>query len=498
MPHMSRRHFVGCGCLAVGSAFVSGCTVNPATGRSSFTGLMSADQEIQTGKEAHPQILEEFGGDYGTAALRSYVNDIGQRLANSARASGDVPDPRIRFTFTVLNSPIVNAFALPGGYVYISRGLLALAGNEAELAGVLGHEIGHITARHTAERYSQSMATQLLAVGAGILTGSGEIAQLGMAIGSSVLAGWSRDQELEADTLGVRYIARTGYEPRGMASFLTKLRDDSILQAKIAGQPPGTVDQTHAMSTHPRTIDRVELALPEANKYAVPNPRVNQDGYLRQVDGIIFGDDPKQGVVRGRDFLHPDLRFAFRVPDGFQIVNGQNAVQAVHRNGAAILFQGGKKPAGQNIRQTMVGALGNNGPRLSNVESIEVNGLPAATGTSRVNVNQGPRDLRMVAIQTAADQAYLFLFLSPPNLTGQLNVPFRETTYSFRRLSASEAAGIRPLTLRTITVRSGDTVQGLAARLPFSDYKVERFATLNGLQPNEGLRSGELVKTVVS
>lgn len=501
MPPMTRRNFVACGCLGLAGTAISGCTVNPATGRSAFTGLMSTDQEIRTGKDTHPKILEEFGGDYGSRQLRGYVDSIGQRLADGARASGDVTGP-LTFTFTVLNSPIVNAFAVPGGYIYISRGLLALAGSEAELAGVLGHEIGHITGRHTAERYSQSVLAQFGLAGVGMLAEAvgvapaGTVMQLGGPIAQSVLASWSRDQELEADTLGVRYIARTGYQPRAMATFLAKLRNDAILQAKLAGRPPGTVDQTHALSTHPRTIDRVELALPEARKYPVRNPRTGRDDYLHRIDGILYGDDPAQGILKDRTFQHPTLRFAFTVPDGFQVQNGSQMVTAANSSGASFRFFGGRKPAGQAIRQTLLAQAAIAKVRLRSVETLTIGGMPAATGAVPVRGQRGPMDMRLVTIQWAPDRAYVFQFLSPRRLTGQLDGPFRQTAFSFRRLTASQAAAIRPLTLRTLTVRRGDTVQGLAARLPFDDFKVDRFATLNDLKPGAPLRSGTLLKTV--
>ncbi len=208
---------------------LAGCTVNPATGESSFTAFMSPAEEQRAGAEEHPKILKEFGGAYGDRAIGAYIDSIGQALARMS----DLPNQR--FTFTVLDNDVVNAFALPGGYVYVTRGLLALAGSEAELAGVIAHEIGHVTARHAAQRYSQSIVAGLGAALLGAVAGRGaaDIAQLGSAL---YLSAYSREQEFEADILGVRYLARAGYDTGAMAGFLGKLQAHSALQARITGR----------------------------------------------------------------------------------------------------------------------------------------------------------------------------------------------------------------------------------------------------------------------
>ena len=250
-----------------------GCTTNPATGKSSFTGLMSESDEARIGRESHPKVLAQFGGAYGDAELQRYVGSLGQLLA---RASDR---PNLQYTFTVLDSPIVNAFATPGGYVYITRGLLALANNESEVAGVLAHEIGHVAARHAAERQSQAVLASLPGLFAGVLTGSDALAGAVGSGGAAYLQSYSRDQEYQADLLGVRYLSRTNYDPYGMASFLGQLEADDRLDAEIMGRPE-MADQFSIMSTHPRTADRIQRAIQEAGGAQLANPIVERDLYL--------------------------------------------------------------------------------------------------------------------------------------------------------------------------------------------------------------------------
>ena len=492
--NLGRRNFLTCGGAVLLVPGLIGCATNRATGRSAFTGFMSVDNEKKVGAENHPKILEQFGGEYGSPRLRKYVNAMGQALADQARRVGDVVDPNINFTFTILNSPITNAFALPGGYVYVSRGLMSLCDNEAELAGVIGHEIGHVTARHAAERYSQSMITQFLLLGASVAVGS-DITQIGSIIGHMALAGWSRDQEFEADTLGVRYLALGGYEPRSMASFLRKMNADSRLTAQMMGRTPDEVDNTHLLSTHPRTLDRVEQALPEARKYQITHPRLNRDRYLLELNGMIYGDDPEQGVVRGPDFLHSLLRIAFTVPKGFTILNGQKSVVATHRNKAHILFQGGSKPRNKSIQDILVDSVKKD-VRLHDIQSLKINGMKAVAGEGQVKKSDGLHHLRAIAIQESIEKVYLFLFSTPFKLKEAMNVPFRRTVYSFRRLSHNEASGIRPLMLRSYTIKSGDTIARLAAQMPFTDFQQERLILLNNFKPNQTLQPGRLIKIV--
>ncbi|MGF1611879.1 MAG: M48 family metalloprotease [Kiloniellales bacterium] len=472
----------------IGLLLLAGCATAPGTGRTIFTGGMSEQQEAALGFQEHAKIVEQFGGAYEDPALQAYISSLGNLLV----ATSETPDRS--FTFTVLNSPIVNAFALPGGYVYITRGLLTLADNEAEVAGVLAHEIGHVTARHAAERYGDAMTATALNLGVAILLG-GQAAQATSGLSQLVLRGFSREQEYEADLLGVRYLSRTGHDTGAMASFLRRLQAHSRLEATLAGKP-GAADEFSLLQTHPRTVDRIERAIAEAAEKPVANPEIARDVYLAQIDGMLYGDSPEEGVIRGRDFLHPDLGFAFSVPPDFTLFNGRRSVLARGPQGSAILFD----RAGKASRASMTSYISREWARdvrLDGLEAITVNGLEAATAQTRLTMRGGTFDVRLVAIRFDNETIYRFVFITPPALTSALSLGLRETTYSFRRLTPQEAASIQPLRLRVYRVRAGDTQSAIAERLPFESYRLGRFQVLNGLQPGEALQAGQTVKIVV-
>jgi predicted Zn-dependent protease len=492
---MSWRHWGAIFGLGL-SLGLGACSTNPATGGLSFTGFMSSQEELRVGREQHPRIIQEFGGEYADPAVKRYIDEIGQRLARTS----ELPD--LKFTFTVLNSDIVNAFALPGGFVYVTRGLLALASNEAEVAGVLGHEIGHVTARHSAQRYSGAMAANILVMGAAILagvaTGSGDIANaiggVGQQAAGMALAGYSRQQEFESDMLGVRYLGRAGYDRQGMASFLAKLQADSALTAELAGRP-GAADQFDVMQTHPRTADRVREAMEQSGDGAAGG-REGGPEYLRAIDGLHWGGDPENGFERNRQFIHPALRFLFEVPQGFRIMNGATSVAARGPNGAQILFSGDSRAPG-NI--SMVNYVTNAGQqlRLGRPEALDINGMEGATAAARLQLRQGgTADVRLVAVRFDARTIYRFLFVAPAQVSANLAEPFRRVTYSFRKLTEREAATSRPLRVRVVTAGPGDTAESLARRMPFEDFQLRRFQVMNGLEANERVRAGERYKII--
>ena len=489
------RALLAAGAVA-GALLLGGCETNPATGASSFTGFMSPEKELEVGREQHPQIIKEFGGEVDDPKLKAYVDRIGQRLAKQS----ELPD--LKFTFTVLNSDVTNAFALPGGYVYVTRGLMSLASSEAELAGVVGHEIGHVTARHTAQRYSRSVATGIAATAVGVLEavflGTNVAGQLGQQAGQLYLAGFSREQEFEADTLGVRYLTRSGYSPAAMSSFLAKLQGESALAAELAGKP-GSTNDVNIMATHPRTQDRVSEAIAAAREQGAvaADARIGKDEYLNAIDGMAYGGDRASGFIRNRQFVHPSLRFQFEVPQGFVLMNSDRNVIARGPNGSTIIFDRDARPqtAGMAMASYIQGAWAR-GARLQGIEQIKINGLDAATAATRLSTNNGVRDIRLVAIRFDANTIYRFMFVTQPGETASLNEPFRKTTYSFRKLSDSEAANAKSLHVRVVTVGAGDTVDTLARRMVFDTAQVSRFRVLNGLQPNDTVRAGDRVKII--
>ena len=481
--------------LALPLLALAGCAVNPATGEQSFTAFMSRADEMEIGKKEHPKILKEFGGAYNDKDLAAYVRNIGIALTQVS----EVPD--MPYTITVLNTDNVNAFALPGGYIYITRGLLALADNEAEMASVLAHELGHVTARHTAQRYSKAMAANIgltllgaLGSAAGVPSEFGRLASYGT---QAYLQSFSREQELEADKLGVRYMSRLGFDPNAAVRFLGKLEASSALEAKLAGQPDAA-ERFNIMSTHPRTRERIEQAIRLAQVAPVAQPRVGRGDYIARVDGMLFGDDPKQGVRAGRVFSHPGLGFRFEVPPGFVMFNTPARVVARGPDDAVIVFdmEAPKKAKTFDDILLYLTRHWGRGLSLKNAERIEVNGLKGATGVGRASTSDGTRDARLVALHETRERIFRFAFLTPPAATARLAEGLQRTTFSFRRLSPEEAAAIRPLRLRMVVVEDGDTAASLAARMPFEKFALEWFETLNGLRRGEPVVAGSVVKSV--
>ncbi|WP_374302508.1 M48 family metalloprotease [Ferrovibrio sp.] len=460
--------------------------------------FMSPEDAKKLGAQEHPKILKEFGGPYDDPAIGAYVAGIAGRIA------GQSGQPASSFTFTVLNSPVVNAFALPGGYVYITRGTLAIANNEAEAAGVLGHEIGHVIAHHSEKRYDKSVFTNLGVAGASILgsiflgSGAGDlIGQVGQIGGGAYLAAFSRENELEADTIGVKLLSRVGYAPDAQAAFLQSLSDYSDLATKMAGQA-GRDRMNDLFATHPGGPQRVREAMAAANEFPA-SPVYRRDEYLDRINGMLYGDDPKEGVVRGTTFMHPDLRLSFSVPDGWRISNTSDAVIASGSGGKLQFDIEGDKRKLQSSRNALdyLTRLWVPNLRLSNAEAITVGGMPAATGSARVQMKSGgSADVRFVAVGFPTDAILRFVIIAPAGGLSKIEPAMIRSVNTLKYLSEAEAKAIKPLRLKVVTVQPGDTAEKFAEQLPFGRFKLEQFRVLNGLREGETLKPGERVKLV--
>ena len=466
------------------------CSTNPATGRSSFTGLTTTADEVRIGREQNTQLLEAFGGAYEDQALAAYVTRIGNSLASKAER------PDITYTFAVLNSPIVNALALPGGYIYISRGLLALAGNEAELAGVLGHEIGHVTARHHAQRQSSQKVAGVATLGVAILGAMAGVplAQGTQMLAASFLAGYTRDQEYEADLLGIRYMNAAGYDPKAMATFLAKLNGWTVLEETILGRD--SKDRMDYLATHPNTEDRVRQALAAAGlTQRAITPTVGIDQYLDRADGMLFGEPIASGVIRGRKFLHPDLRIRFEVPPDYELFDSPQAVYAVGPSNSQIVFANSQMPAGVSVLQFVREGAKKMG--LSDATPTKVGNFEAATAWGWIPSNRGQMDFRVVIIRIDPEHVYGFRFMLPKGtMSAILSGVEQATLSSFATMTPKEAAQIKPQRVNVITTVKGDTVEKLARRMDFETLQVERFQVLNGLISGGKLKTGTRVKIV--
>jgi predicted Zn-dependent protease len=440
--------------------------------------------------QQHPQIVQEFGGEEN-AARSAYVRSVGAKVAAQTNIAGGAN----AFRITTLNSPVMNAFAVPGGYLYVTRQLVGLMNDEAELASVLGHEAGHIAAQHSKERKRAGILSQILAVGAALVTGSSQLGQLAGSVTQGLFLSYSRKQELEADDLGVRYITAAGYDPMASAQFLGSLGAATSLEARAAGRDDERSTPSWAR-THPLSAERVTRATKRARATGRTSGLRNRDQFLAQIDGIMVDDDPKQGVIDGRTFSHPDLRLRFTVPDGYGMQNGAQAVSIVGQRGQA-QFSGGSFSGDMStyVSSAFQSVVGQNAQvNASELRRTTVNGVPAVYSTARVATQQGQVDLTIFAYQWDSNSAYHFALVTP---AGSGLGPFTSMVQSLSRLSASEAAAIRPRVIDVVTVGRGDTVQTLANRMAYNDLKLERFRVLNGLSANAGVTPGQKVKLVV-
>ncbi len=453
-------------------------------------------KDKQIGAKAHEEILEEFGGGYA-GPQANYVRTVGQKIAVQSGLSNSQSD----FTITLINSPVNNAFAVPGGYVYVTRQLLALMNSEAELASVLGHEVGHVAARHSAKRQSRAQLGGLAAAGATILgavLGGGQGAQLGQQLGGQLATRWvmgfSRSQEYQADDLGVSYLAKSGYDPVAASSMLASLASQTSLDTRIQGRDEKALPQW--ASTHPDPASRVIRAQQKATASGAKGKVQNRDAFLNALDGILYDDDPKQGVVDGRTFRHPDLKLAFTAPAGFAMVNSPQAVTVSGSTGRAS-FSGAKYEG--NLRGYLDGVFAaiskQNNIQLTptGVETVTINGIAAIKGFAETAGQSGTLIVSVYAYEFASDQAFHIFSLTPVANRTAIDSLFQ----SVRRLSAQEAAMIKPRRVDVLTVKSTDTVEKLAQRMAYDTMQVDRFRVLNGLKANETLKGGQRVKLVV-
>lgn len=482
----------------VGKFFIAGAAVAasslyPMAAGSQATVRSISQQDKQQGAQAHPQLVSEFGGAM-TGAQASYVEGVGKGIAVQSGLSNARDD----FTVTMLNSSVNNAFAIPGGYVYVTRQLVALMNNEAELAAVLGHEVGHVAARHSARR--QSAATRNAVLGAlgsvlsGVILGDSGFGRVGQQLfsqGSQLLTlRYSRSQETEADNLGITYLRRSGYDPRAMSSVLQSLANQTALEARLMGTANRTPEWA---STHPDPASRVRAALNRAGANATG--ATNRDAFLTRINGLTYDDDPRQGIVDGRRFVHPDLRLQFEAPNGFYLVNGTRSVSINGQSGKAEFTTAQYRGDLNAYVSAAFAALTGQGQPAIAAQAIQrttVNGIPAAYASARAQTSGGQMDVTVFAYEMARDQAFHFVTISQAGQGAVFNPMFG----SLRRIGAEEAGAVRARKLEIVTVRAGDTVQSLAARMAYPSAQLERFLVLNGLAANARLEAGQRVKIV--
>jgi predicted Zn-dependent protease len=483
-----------------------GCTEvrNPATGELQYTSLTPEDEK-KLGREEHPKAVAEFGGSYQDAALSAYVEKVGNRVKNASELAQQP------FSFTVLDSDVVNAFALPGGYIHVTRGLLALTNNEAELAGVLGHEIGHVTARHTAQRYDRAQAGQLGATAAqlaGVLLGgylggsqgaqlggqaAGQVGSLGA---QAYVQGYSREQEFQADQLGIRYLGAAGYDPGAMATFLAALQAEDAYQQRTAGRDSEESPLGDWFRDHPRTPERVARAVEATSAEAPGAHETGRPALLAAIDGMLYGEDPAQGVIRGRSFQHPQLRISFEAPPGFKLQNSPRQVAGADGKGRYMVFDMAEGAGGDLLGYLQGSWISKQ--RLQDLQSVDLGGREAAVGFGRVALGGRPAQAMFAAVRGEGSSVYRFIYADTGGFDRSDLADFEQSLRSFRTLSPIEVADLKPMRLRVVPVGPGDTVDSFVRRMqvPSSADPRALFVLLNGLDRGRELRPGDQVKII--
>lgn len=476
-------------------------TVNPVTGQTERS-VMSEEDEVAEGAKGHAEVMKEYGA-YANPAVQAYVNALGQKLAAQSHRS------QLQWHFTVLDSPEINAFALPGGYVYVTRGIMAYLDSEADLAGVMGHEIGHVTARHGAQRATRQQTAGLGVFAATVLGavlegqgfgGAGQLAsQASQTVAAGYIASYGRDQELQADGLGAEYLSRIHYDPRNMVDVITVLKNQERFaadQAKAEGRPvPSGSDW---LASHPSNDQRLQTITALAAQYK-SDAGYGDEGrtrYLKALSGMTFGDSASQGLVRGRNFYHAPLDFAVTAPVGWYIQNDNEQLALLNTaRDAAVIVRLVPPQAGKTHTEVIRNVLK---PTQGKVETTTLNGLPATrfAGTRTASNGQsqaleatlvtGPSD-RIYLLQTSAKDA---------NALQRARAQVREVEGSFRALTAQDRAAARPWGLKTVPYPKGGFAE-LAKTSPIARPE-QQLRLINGFYGGGEPAVGQLVKVVDS
>jgi predicted Zn-dependent protease len=472
--------------VATATTMLNSCAINPVTGGSNFV-MMTEKQEIDLGRKSDPQIRQQYGA-YDDAALQTYVQQVGEKLAAQSHR------PNLTYHFTVLDSDEVNAFALPGGYVYITRGILAYLNSEAEMAAVLGHEIGHVTARHSVRQYSATQATGLVI---GLLGGGAAGQSIMSVLGNALLSGYGRDHELEADRLGAEYIARTAYDPNAMIEVVGVLKNQEEAEKERAEAEKREPRSYHGVfASHPSADQRLQEVVGEAKKFkTTANARVARDEYLKHLDKVTFGDSPREGIRRGSNFYHRDLNFALSFPSGWNVQNTPKAVNAIAPDKNALMQltmeETNKRVTPQEYLHERVKAGG-----FRDEGKLEGTTLPSHTMIARLNTPFGTRDTRVTALFLGNRAFVLFGTTKDDAGFKSLDPQFQNAMRSLHALSEKERVIAQGLHVRVVKARTGDTFAELAKRSPLDTYAELTLRLINDKFPAGEPGAGESIKII--
>jgi predicted Zn-dependent protease len=467
-------------CLIGLLLWILSCATNPVSGKQELM-LLSETDEINLGRETDGQVVKQYG-IYEDPKLTAYLNGICERLGKISHR------PQLTYHFRIVDATVVNAFAVPGGYVYFTRGILASLNNEAELAGVMGHEIGHITARHSAQQYSRAQLAQI-GLGVGAILVDSTIAGLAQVGVGMLFLRFSRDHERQADDLGVEYSIKAGYDASQMASFFETLERMNF-DSDRSGLPGW-------FSTHPNPVDRVKAVRVRANEWqqrlGLRDLKISQDSYFREIDGLVFGDDPRQGYVADNVFYHPDLRFEFPVPPNWKLSNTPSQVQMVSEGqDAIILFS---VAAGASSKEAARTFIAGTGAFVIRSDPNQVNGLSSYRVISEIRSQKGIYRLMSYFIEKGKN-VFVFHGLTSSNRFQNYSALFENTMSRFKELSDPKRINVKPDRIRIRATKTSDTLENELRSLGVPNEKLKEIASINGENLNQMIPANTLLKVV--
>jgi len=456
--------------LLVALLFIAGCSTNPVSGKREFA--MSESWELSVGAKTHPEILKQYTV-YDDPSLQAYIDKIGQRLAKTSHR------PDLPFTFTLLDSPQVNAFALPGGYIYITRGIMAYMTKEAHLAGVIGHEIGHVTGRHGAQRAAQQQIAGVGSAAAAILTGSSQIAQASQVLGGALLSGYG----------GAEYIAKNNYPVDDMIGVIGILKNQELFAAERARAEGREHQSYHGLfSTHPKNDKRLQEVIKAADRFRDTGQPVPDDGeFLRLTDGMDYGESESQGITRRNKFYHKGLNLFVEFPEGWRMQNGASQFAAIAPDGGQAIIMRMDKLQAQPAQY-----LSSKFPAFRDGQNLSTSEDQAYAGVATITNGEQQQNVRVSAVGRG-DQAFVFTGLGKDALPNQT---FFDVTKSVRRLTASEQKLATGRKIKLVRARAGDTVASLAQRSNLDEYAQAQLRLINDLYPDREPTVGQMIKII--
>lgn len=471
--------------LLLSLVLLAGCAVNPATGRSDFV-MMSERQEIEQGHQYARQVARQYPR-YADEKLQAYVQQVGERVARNSHRN------TLSYNFTVVDSPEINAFAIPGGHIYIHRGLMAYLGSEAELAAVLGHEIGHVTARHSVRQQSQSTAWGVLGTVVAAGTGVGAVGDIANVLGSALVRGYGRDMELEADGLGAEYLARSGYDPQAMIEVVKVLKyqeDFAREQAAASGRAAAPAAYHGLFDTHPDNDTRLQQVVAAASPLGSGRGEVGRERYLQMIAGMPFGDSAEAGVRRGQRFYHAGMDFTLAFPQGWELINRPDALVVHRADQQAFMVMSLQSLEGGADASAFIGEK-TGGRGLVDQQHFRQHGLDVVTGVL------AGEQARRVAVIARGREAFVFIGATKGRTTlASVDGLFMQVVRSFRPLQLAERKYGEPHRLALVQLRGGQSLEELSRQMSGEGDRLQRLRLLNGLYPGGQPRTGDWLKVV--